>query len=63
MTRFSVGEGGIKLVSAEPLSSDTLTIRLNKATTLNNTPTRIRGVSQGETPICTSIVNGLDGTG
>ena len=55
VTRFSQDEGGILLLSEEPLSSDTLTFRLNTATLLNTKESRIRGIYQGQTPICTNI--------
>ena len=57
VTRFSQQEGGILLVSEEPLTSNTLTFKLNTATLLNTGATVIRGIYQGQTPICTNIVN------
>ena len=55
VTRFSQAQGGLLLVSTEPLTSDTLTLKINVATPLNAEVSRLRGIYQGQTPICTNI--------
>ena len=55
VTRFSQAQGGLLLVSEEPLTSDTLTFKINVATPLSDENIKIRGLYQGQTPICTNI--------